>query len=84
MTIATVDVTTVDRGSFFGRESRKTFSFNTDDFSYPPELDDYIAIALCGQKSISIVFHTEETDMVSSAANRVLARVSGYSGAIDA
>ncbi len=84
MTIAKVYVTTVDRGSFFGKENRKTFSFNTDDFSYPPELDDYIAIALCGQKSISIVFQTEETDMVSSAANRVLARVSGYSGAIDA
>ena len=84
MTIATVYVTTVDRGSFFGKENREAFSFNTDDFSYPPELDDYIAIALCGQKSISIVFHTEATDMVASAANRVLARVSGYSVAIDA
>ena len=84
MTIATVDVTTIDRGSLFCRERRQTFSFNIDEFSYPPELDDYIALALCGQKDISIVFQTEETDMVSSAANRVLARVSGYSGAIDA
>ncbi len=84
MTIATVDVTTVDRGSFFGREIRQTFSFNTEEFSYPPELDDYIALALCGKKYISIVFHTEETAMVSASANGVLAKVSGYSGAINA
>jgi hypothetical protein len=84
MKTATVIVTTIDRASFFSRETQKTFSFDSDEFSYPPELDDYLAVALCGRKSISIDFQTEETAMVSNVFNKIIARVSGYSEAIDA
>ena len=76
--ISTVHVSITDRAIFFGKETRKTFSFDADEFSYPPDLDDYLAVALCGRKDISITFHTEETAMVSETANRAIARVAGY------